>query len=96
MRSQIALPLAIGALLASSATAEQGNAPVVGETVRTSSGTVKGHASESRPSVSEYLGIPYARPPQGELRFAPPVGLDWEEDREIDASYWVGCYYSAI
>jgi len=46
---------------------------VVGETVQTSSGPVQGHAAKNDSSVSEYLGIPYARPPIGNLRFAAPV-----------------------
>ncbi|EZF28041.1 hypothetical protein H112_00021 [Trichophyton rubrum D6] len=47
--------------------------PVIGSTVNTTSGLVIGHASTSRPSVVEYLGIPYANVPVGNLRFAPPV-----------------------
>jgi hypothetical protein len=44
----------------------------VGQTVQTSSGPVSGHASTNASQVSEYLGIPYAIPPLGELRFAAP------------------------
>ena len=43
----------------------------IGAIVNTTSGPVKGHASSIRPAVSEYLGIPYAQPPIGNLRFAP-------------------------
>src|ERR1700760_1968122 len=46
---------------------------VIGQEVKTSSGTVKGHAGRLRKEVSEYVGIPYAKPPVGALRFAPPV-----------------------
>jgi hypothetical protein len=46
---------------------------IVGQEVKTSSGTVKGHAGQFRKEVSEYVGIPYAKPPIGALRFAPPV-----------------------
>lgn len=51
---------------------EQVNCPV-GQTVETCSGPVAGHAATEYPEVSEYLGIPYAQAPVGDLRFAPPV-----------------------
>ena len=44
----------------------------VGATVQTQSGLVTGHAARNRTAVSEYLGIPYAQPPLGNLRFAAP------------------------
>jgi hypothetical protein len=44
------------------------------KTVNTTSGLISGHASSNASAqVSEYLGIPYAEPPVGDLRFAPPV-----------------------
>ncbi|KAK4119589.1 alpha/beta-hydrolase [Parathielavia appendiculata] len=45
----------------------------VGQTVLTTSGPVEGHAAAVASEVSEYLGIPYAQPPVGSLRFQPPV-----------------------
>lgn len=45
----------------------------VGQTVQTSSGPVQGHVAANATEVSEYLGIPYAQPPVGDLRFRPPV-----------------------
>jgi hypothetical protein len=45
----------------------------VGQIVETSSGAVAGHAATYYPEVSEYLGIPYAQDPVGDLRFAAPV-----------------------
>lgn len=45
----------------------------VGQIVETSSGPVAGHAATKYAEVSEYLGIPYAQAPVGELRFAAPV-----------------------
>jgi cholinesterase len=45
---------------------------VVGQTVQTNSGPVSGHPALNASQVSEYLGIPFAAPPVGDLRFAPP------------------------
>lgn len=45
----------------------------VGQTVQTTSGPVDGHGASVASHVSEYLGIPYAQPPVGALRFHPPV-----------------------
>ncbi|KAI9745016.1 MAG: hypothetical protein M1818_001294 [Claussenomyces sp. TS43310] len=45
----------------------------VGRIVKTSSGAVVGHAATNHSEVSEYLGVPYAQPPVGDLRFAAPV-----------------------
>ncbi|KAI8259101.1 Cholinesterase [Colletotrichum sp. SAR 10_98] len=45
----------------------------VGQTVNTTGGLVNGHAAPDVDQVSEYLGIPYAEPPVGSLRFQPPV-----------------------
>lgn len=49
-------------------------APVVGESVSTTSGLVSGHEAPwpKNSGVSEYLGIPFAEPPLGQLRFAAP------------------------
>ncbi|KAJ6783044.1 hypothetical protein PWT90_01866 [Aphanocladium album] len=44
-------------------------------TVETTNGPVTGHSASNSQSVIEYLGIPYAKPPVGELRFAPPKRL---------------------
>jgi carboxylesterase type B len=57
--------------LASGADALATNGPV-----NTTSGLVKGHASHLRPAVSEYLGIRYAKPAKGDLRFAAPVPVE--------------------
>ncbi|KAK2047647.1 carboxylesterase [Colletotrichum somersetense] len=45
----------------------------VGQPVTTTSGRVDGHAASGAEEVSEYLGIPYAQPPVGALRFQPPA-----------------------
>lgn len=40
--------------------------------VETSNGHITGHRSPKAQRVWEYLGIPYAQPPLGDLRFAAP------------------------
>lgn len=40
--------------------------------VRTTSGLIEGHGAPRRPSVTEFLGVPFAKPPIGNLRFAAP------------------------
>lgn len=47
-------------------------------------GTVLGHRAPNATQVSEYLGIPFAVPPLGPLRFAPPV--PYTSHRHINAS----------
>lgn len=42
---------------------------------KTTSGIIGGHAAPNRSDVVEFLGIPYAEPPVGDLRFAPPKRL---------------------
>ena len=46
--------------------------------VMTSSGPLIG---ESIGSAHVFKGVPYARPPIGELRWAPPQPIKWESDR---------------
>jgi carboxylesterase type B len=40
--------------------------------VQTTSGEVHGFINQSAPLVRQFLGVPYAEPPVGNLRFAPP------------------------
>jgi len=42
------------------------------EIVETENGRITGHRSAKAEAVWEYLGIPYAQPPFGDLRFAVP------------------------
>ncbi|KAJ5787487.1 Carboxylesterase type B [Penicillium paradoxum] len=56
----------------------------IGDAVLTSSGLIEGHAAPRKPAVSEYLGIPYASPPIGDLRFAAPVA--YASDGTIQAT----------
>ncbi|CAG8972004.1 hypothetical protein HYALB_00008289 [Hymenoscyphus albidus] len=57
----------------------------VGQEVPTTSGMVAGHAAPDVPEVSEYLGIPYAMPPVGSLRWQPPVAFSGSNET-IDAT----------
>ena len=41
-------------------------------TINTSSGPITGHVAPDSKCVVEYLGVPYAEPPTGQLRFSPP------------------------
>jgi hypothetical protein len=65
----------------------------VGQAVNTSSGTIVGHPATNRTSVSEYLGIPFAQPPVGNLRFAAPVPFQGNGSSIIAAKY-VSSQYS--
>jgi carboxylesterase type B len=46
--------------------------PQDGLTVNTTSGQLQGFVNQTAPDVRQFLGIPYAKPPIGQLRFAPP------------------------
>lgn len=59
----------------------------VGQGVVTSSGLVLGHPASQKTQVSEYLGIPFAKPPIGSLRFTAPQAF--EGSGEINASVFV-------
>lgn len=65
-----------------------GNKCAVGQAVQTSSGSVQGHAASIAGEVSEYLGIPYANPPVGELRFQPPTPFK-NRGQTIQAAHFV-------
>jgi carboxylesterase type B len=57
----------------------------VGTTIKTTSGDVTGQASKWKPEVSEYLGIPFALPPVGDLRWAAPKAFK-NEGKPIEAT----------
>lgn len=52
--------------------------------VNTSAGKIKGRKGRLNYKVHEYLGIPYAHPPTGSRRFAPPERLP-KQNTVIDA-----------
>jgi len=60
--------LAAGAL-STVALAQEGDAPDNGAVVQTAEGPVRGFLKDG---VYEFLGVPYARPPLGPLRWMPP------------------------
>lgn len=55
--------------------------------VVTSNGKITGHLAPGMRNTVEYLGIPYAQPPVGELRFAAPLPLEGKTDHV--AADWV-------
>lgn len=56
--------------------------------VNTTSGLIIGHAAPNRSDVSEFLGIRYAEPPVGVLRFAPPERYHAPPGTVHNASDW--------
>ena len=60
----------------------------IGNEVKTTSGTVLGQASKWQPEVSEYLGIPFAKAPEGELRWAAPQAIT-DSSKVINATKYV-------
>ncbi|KXX77198.1 Cholinesterase [Madurella mycetomatis] len=59
-------------------------------TVATSNGPVTGHIAPETSCVREYLGIPYAKPPVGELRFAAPQPID-RQSTYVAANFGADC-----
>lgn len=59
-------------------------------TADTSNGPVTGHVAPNTSCVLEYLGVPYAKPPVGELRFAAPRPIE-EKRPYVAANYGFDC-----
>ncbi|KAF2431719.1 alpha/beta-hydrolase [Tothia fuscella] len=67
----------------------------IGNAVKTTSGTVIGQASGWKSEVSEYLGIPFAKPPQDDLRWTAPQAIT-DDSKVINATkYGWACPESA-
>ncbi|KAH6714200.1 Alpha/Beta hydrolase protein [Leptodontidium sp. MPI-SDFR-AT-0119] len=62
----------LGLALGAAGVAQAAGNWTVGQVVDTSSGSVTGHAASVNAEVSEYLGIPFAQPPIGDLRWTAP------------------------
>lgn len=56
-----------------------------GLTVKTSSGCVHGKIDPAQPNVRQFLGIPFAQPPLGDLRWVAPQPLS-QPDAQVDAT----------
>ncbi|KAJ5945959.1 chlorogenic acid esterase precursor [Penicillium verhagenii] len=48
--------------------------------VQTSSGSIQGYFNSSAPDVRQFLGVPFAEPPVGDLRFARPRAVKSKKD----------------
>lgn len=84
-RSSSWAPLAI--LLAASLAGGANGAAATDCVVTTPNGRIIGHRSSIQPEVCEFLGIPYAAAPVGELRFAAPEAQNLTGDFTADS--WV-------
>lgn len=73
MKLTILLPLTGAVSVCATGLQERASNWTIGQTVNTTSGPVNGHPAANQSSVSQYLGIPFAQPPIGDLRFAAPV-----------------------
>ena len=60
-------------------------------TVTAPFGTIIGRKGRLNPAVHEYLGIPYAKPPTGPLRFTPPVRLPNQKTPITAKAFGLSC-----
>jgi acetylcholinesterase len=59
--------------------------------IKTTSGTIAGLINGTTPDVTQFLGVPFGKPPTGRLRFLPPVAAA-KSDSTIDATrYPLAC-----
>lgn len=62
--------------------------------VVTSNGKITGHLAPGMRNTVDYLGIPYAQPPVGALRFAAPLPLEGKTD--YVAEDWVMTFLQGL
>lgn len=72
MRFSFRLLLPVAALSTLASAAPSGRCNESDLTVRTKHATIHGTTETDTPDVRQFLGIPFAQPPLGDLRFAPP------------------------
>lgn len=84
----VSIAVALLALLLDSAAAHGASQSPYSRPVNTTSGLVIGHAASNRSEVSEFLGVRYAEPPVGNLRFAPPKRYYASPNTVYNASNW--------
>ncbi|KAK2598351.1 hypothetical protein N8I77_011771 [Diaporthe amygdali] len=60
-------------------------------TVQTTVGEVTGFINETAPLVRQFLGVPYAEPPVGSLRFLPPISPTKEPSPINATTYAPAC-----
>lgn len=87
MKLPISLTIVAAAGICAVRIEERQSVWTVGQAVQTTSGSISGHAATINSQVSEYLGIPYAEAPIGNLRFAAPVAFT--SNATIDGSAFV-------
>ena len=82
MKSIICIKALLLSMFAVITLASSFDAPAVTLSVRTSEGEVRGKPI-NHGKVAAFLGIPYAAPPVGELRFKPPApAIPWQSERD--------------
>ncbi|XP_075149825.1 neuroligin 2 [Haematobia irritans] len=88
LRTTTSLLLVLFLLLSSmwhTSEAFHGSVKLSTNTIKTKYGLVRGIVVRSSPLVEAYLGIPYASPPVGSLRFMPPITPStWKNVRSAD------------
>lgn len=89
MKASIILPLTAAVCICAAGILENRASDwIVGRTVYTTSGPVSGHPAKNQSAVSEYLGIPFAQPPIGDLRFAAPA--NYTGNKPLNGTIFVG------